>query len=73
MAAMDRPTAIALLLVFYVAPLLHVLVSPKAGPFRPPPGARCPLGPRLGWLVLTLMLGPIGWLMFMTRRRRTAK
>ena len=71
--AMDRTTAILLLTVFYIAPLLHVLFSPNAGPFRPPPGARCPMGPRLGWIVLVLMLGPIGWLMFVTRRRRTAR
>jgi hypothetical protein len=70
-AAMDA-TALIILAVFYAAPLLHVLVSPSAGPFRPPPDSRCPLGPRVGWLVLVLLLGPIGWLMFMTRRRRQA-
>lgn len=67
---MSPLAAWTVLIVFYVAPLLHVLLSPAAGPFRPPPGSRCPIGPRLGWLVLVLLLGPIGWLMFMTRRRR---
>jgi hypothetical protein len=28
------------------------------------------MGPRLGWLAMVLLLGPIGWLMFMTRKRR---
>ncbi len=70
MIAMDQMTALLLMLVLYVAPLLHVLLSPSAGSFRPPPGSRCPRGPRLGWIVRVLLLGPIGWLMFMTRKRR---
>jgi hypothetical protein len=70
---MTQTTALILVLALYVAPLVHVLVSPAAGPFRPPPGSRCPIGPRFGWLVMVLLLGPIGWVMFMTRRgaRRT--
>src|SRR3546814_1786249 len=39
-----RMTAIQawlVLLVFYAAPLLHVALSPKSGPLRPPPGSRC--------------------------------
>lgn len=67
---MDRSLALLVVAVFYVAPLLHVLLSPSAGTFRPPPGSRCPMGPRLGWLVMILLLGPIGWLMFVTRKRR---
>jgi hypothetical protein len=35
-----------------------------------PAGSRCPFSPRIGWLVIVLFLGPIGWIMFMTRRRR---
>ncbi len=67
---MDQTTALLLVLALYVAPLLHVLLSPSAGSFRPPPGSRCPMGPRLGWIVMVLLLGPVGWLMFMTRKRR---
>ncbi|MBI3451742.1 MAG: hypothetical protein HY057_02710 [Rhodospirillales bacterium] len=67
---MDRMTALIVVLAFYVAPLLYVLLAPSAGPFRPPTGSRCPVGPRVGWLVLVLLLGPIGWLMFVTRKRR---
>jgi hypothetical protein len=70
---MSQSAALILFLTLYVAPLLHVLVTPSAGPFRPPPGSRCPIGPRLGWLVMVLLLGPIGWLMFMTRRRRASE
>ena len=56
-------------LVLLVTPLIHVAVSPRGGPFRPPAGARCPLGPRVGWLVIVLLLGPLGWLVYMARRR----
>ncbi len=54
----------------FILPLVHVAVSPKAGPWSPPPGARCPFGPRVGWLVMVLLLGPIGWLLFLASRRR---
>jgi hypothetical protein len=70
---MEAPPALLawLILVFgYLLPLGHVVLSRRAGPWRPPPGAGCPLGPRTGWLVLVLLLGPIGWLMFMRARRR---
>jgi hypothetical protein len=47
-----------------------VLLSPRGGRWTPPPGSRCPLGPRVGWIVLVLLLGPVGWLMFWRSRRR---
>jgi hypothetical protein len=47
-----------------------VLFAPGIGGWRPPPGSGCPIGHRFGWLVLVLLLGPIGWLMFATRKRR---
>ena len=56
-------------LILLVAPLIHVAVSPRGGPFAPPAGSRCPLGPRVGWLVIVLLLGPLGWLVYMARRR----
>lgn len=59
------------ILVFgYLLPLAHVVLSRKAGPWRPPSGSGCPLGPRAGWLVLVLLLGPIGWLMFLRAGKR---
>ncbi len=62
---------LALLVVIggFALPLAHVALSPRGGPYRPPPGARCPLGPRMGWLVIVLLLGPVGWLLYMLRRR----
>ena len=62
----------AVLLLGWVLPMAHVLASRQSGPFRPPPGARCPLGPRTGWLVLVLLLGPIGWLLYLKGRRVSA-
>lgn len=60
-----------LLLVFgYVLPLLHVALSRDAGLSRPVEPGRCPFSPRAGWLVIVLLLGPIGWLLFQRSRRR---
>ncbi len=55
----------------FLVPLVHVALSPRGGPYRPPPGSRCPLGPRVGWLVMVLLLGPFGWLLYILRRRRS--
>lgn len=62
--------AVAILILGYALPLLHVALSAKAGPWRPPAGARCPFGPRAGWLIMVLLLGPVGWLMFWAARGR---
>ena len=69
---MPEILAWTVLIVGFALPLAHVLLSPAGGPWRPPPGSGCPLGPRVGWLVLVVMLGPIGWLLFMSARRRHA-
>lgn len=60
------------LLIGFVLPLIHVAVSRRGGPWLPPPGSGCPLGPRMGWAVLVLFLGPLGWLMYMRARARRA-
>lgn len=69
LAAMQPWLAWAVLLLGWILPLLHVLLSPKSGPWMPPAGGGCPLGPRPGWLTLVLLLGPLGWLMYMKARR----
>jgi hypothetical protein len=68
------PPALAwtILLGGWILPLLHILASPRGGSFLPPPDARCPLGPRTGWLVLVLLLGPVGWALYMKGRRRVS-
>lgn len=72
---MSPEAAWTFLILFYLLPLAHVLLSPKAGPWRAPEGSRCPFSPRAGWIVMVLLLGAIGWLMFIAslrRRRRPA-
>ena len=66
----EELTAWLILVVGWLLPLAHVLLSPRGGRWTPPPGSGCPLGPRVGWVVLVLLLGPIGWLMFWRSRRR---
>jgi len=66
---MDPLLAWLLLIFGWLLPLGHVLVSPAAGPWRAPPGSGCPLGPRAGWLVMVLLTGILGWLLFRRRRR----
>jgi len=67
---MDPVVAWLLAILLYLAPLIHVALSPRAGPLRPSHGARCPFGPRLGWIVIVLFAGIFGWLMFMSARGR---
>jgi len=66
---MSPAAAWTLLIVGFVLPLIHVGVSARSGPWKAPRGSGCPIGPRWGWLVIVLFLGPFGWLMFMTKRR----
>ena len=54
----------------YALPILHVLLSSAAGPWKPPAGTRCPFGPRVGWLIIVLLLGVFGWLMFVLSKRQ---
>ena len=63
----------SIIVLGFVLPLGHVALSPAGGPWTPPPGARCPLGPRAGWVVLVLLLGPVGWLLYMRARTRRAR
>lgn len=72
---MDTTTAWIFVIVFWLAPIVHVATSSRSGSARPPDGARCPFGPRVGWLVIVVLLGAVGWLLFMNakfRRRATA-
>jgi len=66
---MSPAAAWTVLIVGFILPLIHVGVSQKGGPWRAPSGTSCPIGPRWGWIVIVLFLGPIGWLMFMAKRR----
>lgn len=67
---MSPLAAWSIVILGYLLPLCHVALSRRAGPWRAPAEGRCPLSPRFGWLVLVLLLGPLGWLLFATSRRR---
>lgn len=67
---MSPEAAWTFLILFYLLPLAHVVLSPSAGPWQAPEGARCPFSPRIGWIVIVLLLGAIGWLMFVAAQRR---
>jgi len=69
---LSAPVAWLVLIVGWLLPLAHVALTPAAGAWLPPKGSRCPLGPRVGWLVMVLLLGPIGWLLYWRSRRARA-
>lgn len=69
---MSTVGAWAILIFGFVLPLVHVGISPKSGPWKAAAGSSCPIGPRWGWLVIVLFLGPIGWLMFLGKSRSRA-
>lgn len=63
-------------LIFGIAlPAAHVVFAPGAGGWSPRPGsgARCPFGPRLGWLIVVTFLPFVGWLMFVAAKRRRGR
>jgi len=62
-----------ILILGWLLPLLHVGLTRGGGSWLPPPGSGCPLGPRVGWLVLVLLAGPLGWFAFLRARQRSAR
>ena len=72
MVMMHGIIAWGVIVLGFVLPLVHVALSPAGGPWTPAPGTRCPLGPRAGWVVLVLLLGPVGWLLYLRARSRRA-
>ncbi|MAN81026.1 MAG: hypothetical protein CMM77_02670 [Rhodospirillaceae bacterium] len=68
---MSPAAAWAVIVIGYVLPLIHVALSKDISAAKAAAdGAACPFSPRMGWLVIVLFLGPIGWLMFMASRRK---
>lgn len=67
---MSEPAAWAFLIFGTLLPVCHVLLSPKGGSWRPPEGAGCPFGPRVGWLIIVILLPFAGWLMFALKAGR---
>lgn len=69
---MSPVAALIFLLFFYLLPLAHVMASPRSGAWSPPPGSRCPLGPRVGWMIIVAVAGALGWLLYLRGRRGRA-
>lgn len=67
---MDQLIAWTVLIFGIVLPAGHVAFSGGTGGWRPAAGARCPFGPRLGWLIVVTFLPFVGWLMFVAAQRR---
>ena len=67
---MSPAAAWTVLIVGFVLPLIHVALSKDIGAAKKADGGSCPFSPRIGWIVIVLFLGPIGWLMFMASRRK---
>lgn len=66
--SLEEAIAWSVLIFGWAVPLAHIVLSRHGGPWGPPQGSGCPLGPRTGWAVFVLMLGPLGWLLFARRQ-----
>ncbi|RDD61832.1 hypothetical protein DRB17_11380 [Ferruginivarius sediminum] len=66
---LDQWVAWTILILGFLCPLGHVLWSSRSGSWRPHAGGTCPFGPRVGWAIMVLLLGPVGWLLYMRARR----
>lgn len=68
---MSPAAAWAVIVIGYILPLIHVSLSKDIAPAKQAEdGAACPFSPRMGWLVIVVFLGLVGWLMFMASRRK---
>ena len=68
---MEPAIALTIVILWIVIPVLHVISAPNGGAWTPPEGSACPFGPRVGWLVIVVLLGLIGWFLFLRSRKRT--
>ncbi len=66
---MEPAVALIIFVLWIVIPVLHVITAANGGAWLPPKGSGCPFGPRVGWLVIVVMLGLIGWLLFIRSRK----
>jgi hypothetical protein len=66
---MSAATAWIIMIIWFIIPILHVVTSIKGGSWHPPKGSTCPFGPRTGWLIIVLLLGLVGWAIFLRAKR----
>ena len=60
---MEKLIALGIVLFGFIFPLIHVALTIK--PVNQPDTSKCPFSPRTGWFIIILILGPLGWLMFL--------
>ena len=68
---MELIIAWSIVLFAFVLPLGHVAFTKDMMPA--PDASTCPFSPRMGWIVMVIFLGPLGWLLFMHARARKRK
>jgi len=64
MPALTPLTAWIIVTIVYILPLVHIVFSKRAGPWRITGTSKCPFSPRAGWFVIILLTGIIGWIAF---------
>ncbi len=70
---MDQLIAWTIVIFGIVLPAAHVACAKGGGGWKAEPGAKCPFGPRTGWLMVVVFLPFAGWLMFAAARRRRGR
>ena len=73
---MEKIIALGFVLFGFIFPLAHVALAFKT--MEHPKTSKCPFSPRTGWFIIILILGPLGWLMFLhalaqSRKNRNLK
>ncbi len=68
--AHDVLVAWAILIFGIALPAAHVALAKGGGGWNARAGAKCPFGPRTGWLMVVVFLPFVGWLMFAAAQRR---
>ena len=69
--AMNEFIAWGIVLLTFVAPIGHIAFTrDMTGRSE---SSTCPFSPRIGWIVMVLFLGPLGWFLFKQARHRRRK
>ena len=73
---MEKLIGLGFVLFGFIFPLIHVVLTMK--PATQLDASKCPFSSRTGWIIIILILGPLGWLMFLhtlhqNRKNRNSK
>ena len=68
---MSQLIAWGIVLLAFVLPIGHVVLTRNM--MTRPEGSTCPFSPRIGWIVMVLFLGPLGWFLFIHARHQHQK